>query len=223
MFSPPLSARPSIRLKGDAPIKGLFLSSPAALPQGTTNARPVPAHSEPAVAVWLGEKKGAPARVQLYPLSQLVAGGGDPEKTENRDLPTALARKAFYKADKLSVKWNKAGTMVCQRFLSRDTRSVGDCQLFSGRADACRRFSSHIPTWTPRASRTTARRIFTLSASTARSMASSTSVSRIHERVSGHRSHHADKEGPIYDFCWSPTSREFSVCYGCEWYPAGRS
>lgn len=23
-----------------------------------------------------------------------------------------------------------------------------------------------------------------------------------------------DKEGPIYDFVWSPTSREFSVCYG---------
>jgi len=25
-----------------------------------------------------------------------------------------------------------------------------------------------------------------------------------------------DKEGPIYDFCWSPTSREFVVCYGCK-------
>lgn len=25
-----------------------------------------------------------------------------------------------------------------------------------------------------------------------------------------------DKEGPIYDFTWSPTSREFTVCYGCE-------
>jgi len=23
-----------------------------------------------------------------------------------------------------------------------------------------------------------------------------------------------DKEGPIYDFCWSPTSRNFTVCYG---------
>lgn len=26
----------------------------------------------------------------------------------------------------------------------------------------------------------------------------------------------ADKEGPIYDFAWNPTSREFAVCYGCE-------
>ena len=26
----------------------------------------------------------------------------------------------------------------------------------------------------------------------------------------------ADKEGPIYDFNWNPTSREFVVCYGCE-------
>jgi uncharacterized protein with WD repeat len=50
----------------------------------------------------------------------------------------------------------------------------------------------------------------------ARSMASSTSVSRIFDPVSEHRSPPADKEGPIYDFCWSPTSREFSVCYGCE-------
>lgn len=27
----------------------------------------------------------------------------------------------------------------------------------------------------------------------------------------------ADKEGPIYDFGWNPNSREFSVCYGCEY------
>jgi translation initiation factor 2A len=25
-----------------------------------------------------------------------------------------------------------------------------------------------------------------------------------------------DKEGPIGDFVWSPTSREFTVCYGCK-------
>ncbi|RSH94843.1 hypothetical protein EHS25_004649 [Saitozyma podzolica] len=171
VFSPPLSARPSIRLKGDAPIKGLFLSSPAALPQGTTNARPVPAHSEPAVAVWLGEKKGAPARVQLYPLSQLVAGGGDPEKTENRDLPTALARKAFYKADKLSVKWNKAGTMA----------------LFLTHTDVD---------------------------ATGKSYYGETNLYLVSLDGSFDGLVDLDKEGPIYDFCWSPTSREFSVCYG---------
>jgi len=34
-----------------------------------------------------------------------------------------------------------------------------------------------------------------------------------------------DKEGPIYDFCWSPTSREFVVCYGCRFHarPASRA
>jgi translation initiation factor 2A len=67
------------------------------------------------VAVWLGEKKGAPASVRLYPFSQLLGSVGNPEKTEHRDLPTALARKAFYKADKLSVKWNNSGTMVSER------------------------------------------------------------------------------------------------------------
>ena len=26
-----------------------------------------------------------------------------------------------------------------------------------------------------------------------------------------------DKEGPIHDYAWNPNSREFSVCYGCEY------
>lgn len=52
----------------------------------------------------------------LYQLSSLLGKSsgvveGD-EKTETRDLPMSTARKAFYKADKLSVKWNPAGTMV---------------------------------------------------------------------------------------------------------------
>jgi translation initiation factor 2A len=38
--------------------------------------------------------------------------GGDDVQTETRDLPSTTARKAFYKADKLSVKWNAAGTTV---------------------------------------------------------------------------------------------------------------
>lgn len=32
-----------------------------------------------------------------------------------------------------------------------------------------------------------------------------------------------DKEGPIYDFVWSPTSREFTVCYGCRFYLSPRT
>ena len=119
VYSPPLAPRPSLRLKADGPIKGVYLSKPVALPQGTTSAKPAAAHAESAVAVWLGEKKGAPGSVRLYPLSQLLGklqsatnGAGEGEgKTENRDLPVAVARKAFYKADKLIVKWNNAGTM----------------------------------------------------------------------------------------------------------------
>jgi translation initiation factor 2A len=114
VFSPPLAERPTIRLKSDgAPVRGIFLSNPRAMPEGSSNAKPIPAHSEPAVAVWFGEKKGAPGGVRLFPLSQLLgAKPADTEVTETRDFPQALARKAFYKADKLNVKWNNAGTMV---------------------------------------------------------------------------------------------------------------
>lgn len=115
IFAPPLLQRPAVRIKGELPIKGIFLSSPTELPQGTTSTKPVPPHPEPGVAIWLGEHKGAPASVRIYPLSQLTGKGEvDPEKTEHRDFPTTTARKAFYKADKLNVKWNNAGTMVRQ-------------------------------------------------------------------------------------------------------------
>ena len=113
IFTPALAPRPASRLKVDGQIKGLFLSTPQALPEGTTSSRPLQPHSEPAVAVWIGEKKGAPAIVSLYPISTLVGQSApEAEKTETREMPTTTARKAFYKADKLQVKWNNAGTMV---------------------------------------------------------------------------------------------------------------
>lgn len=121
IFTPPLAPRPVTRLKIDGQIKGLFLSHPTELPEGTSSANPIKANSEAALAVWVGEKKGAPATVSLYPLSALVgAGNADAEKTETRDMPSTTARKAFYKADKLSVKWNNAGTMV-SRFHAHET------------------------------------------------------------------------------------------------------
>jgi translation initiation factor 2A len=90
------------------------LSKPSELPEGTTSSKTAQPHSEPAIAVWVGEKKGAPATVALYPISALVGkAAADADKTETRDMPTTTARKAFYKADKLQVKWNNAGTMVC--------------------------------------------------------------------------------------------------------------
>jgi translation initiation factor 2A len=113
IYTPALAPRPATRLKVEGQIKGLFLSNPQALPEGTTTVQPVKPHSEPALAVWVGEKKGAPATVSLYPISALVSGAkADAEKTEPRDMPSTTARKAFYKADKLQVKWSNAGTMV---------------------------------------------------------------------------------------------------------------
>lgn len=113
IFTPPLAPRPATRLKIDGQIKGLFLSNPTELPEGSNSSKPIKANPSAALAVWVGEKKGAPATVALYPLTRLIGeGNADAEKTETRDMPATTARKAFYKADKLQVKWNNAGTMV---------------------------------------------------------------------------------------------------------------
>jgi uncharacterized protein with WD repeat len=53
------------------------------------------------VAVFVGEKNGAPANMSLYSI-QTLSGAS----------PTATASKTFYKADKVVVKWNDAGSMV---------------------------------------------------------------------------------------------------------------
>ncbi|KAK8861714.1 hypothetical protein IAR55_002537 [Kwoniella newhampshirensis] len=118
IFSPPLAPRPITRLRLEG-IKGIFVSQPTALPAEATSSKPVAPHSEPAVAIWVGERKGSPASVSLYPLSSLIGKGatngssGEEEiKTETRDMPISNARKAFYKADKLTVKWNNAGTQA---------------------------------------------------------------------------------------------------------------
>ncbi|ORX35304.1 eukaryotic translation initiation factor eIF2A-domain-containing protein [Kockovaella imperatae] len=175
IFTPPLSPRPTTRLKIDGNIKGVFLSSPSALPPGTTSAKPVPPASEPAIAVWLGERKGAPASVALYTMSSLLGNAkkdnGDEGKTETRDIPLTTARKAFYKADKLSVKWNAAGTMalfLTHTDVDQSGKSYyGETNLYLLSVDGS--FDSMVD---------------------------------------------LDKEGPIYDFGWNPTSREFAVCYG---------
>lgn len=53
------------------------------------------------LAVFVGEKNGAPASLSLYSMGNLKS-----------ETPAPTARKNFFKADKISVKWNKAGTMV---------------------------------------------------------------------------------------------------------------
>lgn len=165
IFTPPLAARPATRLKNDGQIRGLFLSHPAELSEGCTSARSVRPYTEPAMAVWVGERKGAPANLALYPVSSLVGKPASADKTENREMPITVARKAFYKADKLNVKWNNAGTMV------------GSCLLRC--ADQTRRSSSPTPTSTTPASRTTERRTSTSLLLTVRSMAWLTSTRRV--------------------------------------------
>lgn len=57
---------------------------------------------KPSVAVFCGEKKGAPASVRIYSLSSLIP---TPEET-----PMPVSQKTFFKADKIQMKWNTAGT-----------------------------------------------------------------------------------------------------------------
>ena len=175
IFSPALAPRPTTRIRLDGNVKGVFLSNPSSLKPGTTSAKPVQPADEPAVAIWLGEKNGAPASVGLYTLSSLIGGQQAVEngegKTETREIPPTIARKAFYKADKLSVKWNPAGTMAL--FLTHTDVDAsgksyyGETNLYLVSVDGS--FDGMVE---------------------------------------------LDKEGPIYDFGWNPTSRDFAVCYG---------
>nr|XP_019002979.1 translation initiation factor 2A [Kwoniella mangroviensis CBS 8507]OCF66440.1 translation initiation factor 2A [Kwoniella mangroviensis CBS 8507] len=150
IFSPPLSSKPIVRARVE----------------GVTSSKPIHPYQEPAVAIWIGEKKGAPASVSLYPLSSLLG-----KATETRDLPNTMARKAFYKADKLQVKWNNAGTQA----------------LFLAQSDVD---------------------------ATGKSYYGETNLYLISLDGSFDGLVDLDKEGPIYDFTWSPNSREFVVCYG---------
>jgi translation initiation factor 2A len=52
----------------------------------------------PAIAVFIGEKKGAPASIRIYLLQTLAAP------------PTC--QKTFYKADRIQIKWNALGTQA---------------------------------------------------------------------------------------------------------------
>nr|XP_018266926.1 translation initiation factor 2A [Kwoniella dejecticola CBS 10117]OBR89084.1 translation initiation factor 2A [Kwoniella dejecticola CBS 10117] len=180
VFQPPLAPRPISRVRVEG-VKGIFLSAPTSLAAGVTSSKPVHPHQEPAVAIWIGEKKGAPASISLYPLSSLLPksstatanGNGTSEeiKTETKDLPNTVARKAFYKADKLNVKWNNAGTQAL--FMAQSDVDVtgksyyGETNLYLVSLDGS--FDGLVD---------------------------------------------LDKEGPIYDFTWSPNSREFVVTYG---------
>ncbi|KAJ7745754.1 eukaryotic translation initiation factor eIF2A-domain-containing protein [Mycena metata] len=116
----------------------------------------------PSVAVFVAERKGAPASIRIYGLLSL-------------DSP-CTCQKTFFEADRSQIKWNDLGTQVLlltQTEVDNPNRShsgESGMYLFSAAGD----FDCRVM---------------------------------------------LDKEGPIHDFAWSPTSKEFGVVYGCE-YPA---
>ncbi|MCO5558277.1 hypothetical protein L7F22_011856 [Adiantum nelumboides] len=59
---------------------------------------------KPSVAVFCGEKKGAPASVRVYSLASLIPTPDQP--------PAPISQKTFFKADKIQIKWNTAGTAL---------------------------------------------------------------------------------------------------------------
>lgn len=59
---------------------------------------------KPSVAVFVGERKGAPASVRIYPLASLLS--------TSDEAPAPISQKTFFKADKVQMKWNTQGTAL---------------------------------------------------------------------------------------------------------------
>ncbi|MCO5599764.1 hypothetical protein L7F22_053871 [Adiantum nelumboides] len=59
---------------------------------------------KPTVAVFCGERKGAPASVRIYSLASLLSG--------LKETPNPTSQKTFFKADKIQIKWNTQGTAL---------------------------------------------------------------------------------------------------------------
>ncbi|KAJ7700725.1 eukaryotic translation initiation factor eIF2A-domain-containing protein [Mycena rosella] len=111
----------------------------------------------PSVAVFVAEKKGAPASIRIYGLLSLNSP------------PTC--QKTFFKADRSQIKWNDLGTQV---LLLTQTEVDNSNKSYYGETG-----------------------MYLLSA-----------AGNFDCRVT------LDKDGPIHDFAWSPTSKEFGVVYG---------
>jgi hypothetical protein len=92
--------RPVSKIKVDGQIRALFLSS--------ARSSPLMEGSE-GIAIWLGEYKGQPGLVSLYTLQQLLNAGGEGKQGS---LPMTLARKNFFKGDKVVLKWSANGKTV---------------------------------------------------------------------------------------------------------------
>ena len=59
---------------------------------------------KPSIAVFCGERKGAPASVRIFALSSLIPTPDTP--------PAPLSQKTFFKADKIQMKWNQSGSAI---------------------------------------------------------------------------------------------------------------
>jgi translation initiation factor 2A len=81
------------------PVKGLsaFALSPAPVGSGNGNSA-----SDPIVAVYVPEHKGAPGHVALYALADVAAGAA----------PPPLARRSFFRSNEATFQWNAPGTAV---------------------------------------------------------------------------------------------------------------
>ena len=61
---------------------------------------------QPSVAVFFPERKGAPAFVRIYPLSSTLGAAASAAP------PAHAAQKSFFKADKVTMRWNAAGSSL---------------------------------------------------------------------------------------------------------------
>jgi len=114
--------RPVSKIKVDGQIRALFLSS--------ARSSPLMEGSE-GIAIWLAEYKGQPGLVSLYTLQQLLNAGGEGKQGS---LPMTLARKNFFKGDKVVLKWSangKTALFLCQSDVDNSGKSYyGETNLY---------------------------------------------------------------------------------------------
>ncbi|KAL1923379.1 uncharacterized protein VTP21DRAFT_8359 [Calcarisporiella thermophila] len=110
----------------------------------------------PSVATFVPEKKGAPAMVRVYSITNFSG---------------PLCQKTFFKSDKVQILWNQLGTdllILTQTEVDKTGKSYyGETNLYF--ISVPRQYDARVT---------------------------------------------LDKEGPIHDVAWSPTSKEFVVVYG---------
>ncbi|KAM0474562.1 hypothetical protein ACHAPX_007506 [Trichoderma viride] len=112
--------------------------------------------SQHAVAVFVPERKGAPAAIKVFNVPAFQ---------------NPISQKTFFKGDKVQLKWNKQGSSI----------------LVLAQTDVDRSGKSYYGETT----------LYLLSTN-----------GSLDARVT------LDKEGPIHDVSWSPSSRQFGVVYG---------